>query len=131
MSEMSRSARDLAVAWIEAWKRKDMEAVADLLAPDFVHVSPFGRLEGRETYLATVEPLARRSVLELSIVDAVGEEDRAAIWFENRTPGGAIPTCDWIRIEGGRIREVRSFYDPAAVRESLTPEAQRELEGGA
>jgi ketosteroid isomerase-like protein len=46
MSEMSRSARNLAIAWIEAWKRKDMEAVADLLAPDFVHVNPFGRLEG-------------------------------------------------------------------------------------
>lgn len=61
MTEKERSA-ELAEQWIEAWTRMDMEWLRQRLAPDFVHESPFGRLEGRDSYLATVEPLARKSV---------------------------------------------------------------------
>jgi len=57
---MRERSAELAVGWIEAWIRMDMEWLRQRLAPDFVHVSPFGRLEGRESYLATVEPMALR-----------------------------------------------------------------------
>ncbi|MCB1037307.1 MAG: hypothetical protein KDD47_25985 [Acidobacteria bacterium] len=45
MTRSERSA-ELAVGWIEAWVRMDMEWLRENLAPDFVHTSPFGRLEG-------------------------------------------------------------------------------------
>lgn len=61
MTGSERSA-DLAVGWIEAWARMDMVWLRERVAPDFVPVSPFGRLEGRESYLETVEPMARKSV---------------------------------------------------------------------
>ena len=48
--------------WLEAWIKMDLEWLRQPLAPDFVHVSPLGRLEGRESHLATVEPMARKSV---------------------------------------------------------------------
>ena len=126
---MSVRSEELAVGWIEAWKRFDMEWLRSTLAPDFVHVSPFGRLEGRETYLATVEPLARKSVIDLSILDTIASGNRAAIRFENRTPGGVVESCDWVRIEGDRIQEIRSFYDTAKIRGVLSTEEQGSLDG--
>lgn len=123
-------AGELARGWIDAWTRNDLEWLRERLAPDFVHTSPFGRLEGRDHYLATVAPMAAKSVQDLRIVDVIAEGDRAAIWFENVTPRGEIPSCDWLRIEGRQIREIRSFYDSGKVREVLSPEEQEGLGGG-
>jgi len=118
----------LAAGWIEAWIRMDMEWLRQRLAPDFVHVSPFGRLEGRDHYLATVEPMARKSVMELKVKDVIASGDQAAVWFENTTPKGAVPSCDWVRVEGDHIKEIRSFYDSARIREVLSPDEQKGLD---
>ncbi len=128
---MNRSERsgELAKGWIEAWIRMDMDWLRQHLAADFVHTSPFGRLEGRDHYLETVAPMARKSVNELVISDVISDGDQAAIRFENHTPGGVVDSCDWVRVHGGRIVEIRSFYDSAAVREVLTEEDQDRLDG--
>ena len=122
------TASQLARGWIEAWIRMDMGWLRERLAADFVHTSPFGRLEGRDEYLAVIEPMARKSVRELVIRDVVAEGDRAAIWFGNRTPAGMVESCDWVRVDGDRIVEIRSFYDTAAVREVLSPDEQERLD---
>ena len=127
---MTERSAELAVGWIEAWKRFDMEWLRTNLAPDFVHVSPFGRFDDRESYLAAVEPMARKSVAELSIRQILASGDLAAIWFENRTAKGVVDSCDWVLVEGGVIKEIRSFYDSAKIREILSPEDQESLDGG-
>jgi ketosteroid isomerase-like protein len=129
MTDRKRSAELLAVGWIEAWIRMDMEWLRERLAPDFVHTSPFGRLTGRDSYLETVEPMARKSVQELEVKDVVATGNQAAVWFENRTPNGVIPSCDWVRIEDGLIKEIQSFYDSAKVREALSTDEQESLGG--
>jgi len=107
----------------------DLDWLREHLATDFVHVSPFGRLEGREHYLATVEPMARKSVRSLEIRDVVSTGDRAAIWFRNGTPEGAVESCDWLRVANDTIVEITSFYDSAAVRKVLSPSEQADLGG--
>jgi ketosteroid isomerase-like protein len=119
----------LARGWIEAWIAMDIEWLRNALAPDFVHTSPFGRLEGRDAYLEAVVPLARKSVQRLEIVHVVATGDQAAIWFENETRAGVVPSCDWVRVEDGLIKEIRSFYDTAAVRDVLTDAEQDTLDG--
>jgi ketosteroid isomerase-like protein len=126
---MTRSSAELARGWIEAWIRMDMDWLRETLAADFVHVSPFGRFDDRESYLAAVEPMARKSVAELVIREVIASGDRAAIRFENRTPRGVVESVDWVRVEDGRIREIRSFYDSAKIREVLSPEDQETLDG--
>lgn len=122
---MNESTTKLATGWIEAWIRMDMDWLRSRLAPDFVHTSPFGRLEGREYYLDNVEPMARKSVQELRIIDVIADGNKAAVWFENHTPGGVIPSCDWVRVENGMIMEIQSFYDTTKVREVLSPDEQQ------
>lgn len=125
----SEGSAELARGWIEAWARMDMDWLRQRLAPDFVHTSPFGKLEGRESYLEVVEPMARKSVMELAVREVIATGDQAAVWFQNRTPGGVVETCDWVRVEAGRIKDIRSFYDSAPVREILSPTDQEHLDG--
>ncbi len=44
---------------------------------------------------------------------------RQAVRFENRTPNGVVESCDWVRVENDEIKEIRSFYDSAMIREVL------------
>lgn len=126
---MNERSAELAVGWIEAWIRMDMEWLRQWLAPDFVHVSPFGRFDDRESYLAAVEPMARKSVVELVVKEVIASGDQAAVWFENRTPKGVVESCDWLRVENDMIKEIRSFYDTAVIREVLSPDEQQRLDG--
>lgn len=119
---MGERSGELAVGWLEAWSKYDMDWLRRRLAPDFVHVSPLGRFDGRETYLAAVEPLARETVMELSVKETVASGDVAAVRYENRTPEGVVEACDWVRVEGDSIKEIRSFYDSSGIREILDRE---------
>ena len=126
---MNERSAELAVGWIEAWIKMDLQWLRQRLAPDFVHVSPFGRFEDRESYLAAVEPLARKSVVELKVKDVIASGNQAAIRFENRTPKGVVESCDWVRIANDQIKEIRSFYDSALIREVLSSTEQESLDG--
>ena len=127
-------ARKLARGWIEAWQRMDLAWLREHLADDFVHVSPLGRLEGRDHYLATVEPMARKSVARLEIRDVVAETradgDRAAVRFVNHSAGGEIPSCDWLEVSDRRIVSVCSFYDTVALQDVLSDDDRRRLDKG-
>lgn len=101
------------------WIRMDMDWPRQILSSDCVHVSPIGRLEGRDHYLAVVEPMARRSVVELKILDVVATGNQAAVRFEIRTRNEVVESSDWVRIENHQIREIRSFYDNATNCETL------------
>ena len=89
MSNTERTA-ELARGWIEAWIRMDMEWLRKKLAPDFVHTSPFGRLEGREPYLEAVEPMARKSVVELEVKDVIASGNQAAVPTAHRGLRGVL-----------------------------------------
>ena len=118
----------LARGWIESWQRMDMDWLHEHLVDAFVHISPFGRLEGREHYLAIVEPMARKSVARLEIKKIVADAECAAVHFENHSAGGVIPSCDWVDVRDGRIVSVRSFYDTAALENVLSDDDRRRLD---
>lgn len=106
---MNRAKR-LAREWIEVWGRGDPTTLP--LAEDFVHVSPFGRIEGRGPYLDMVRPLARKNVVSLHVQDVIAEGDRACITFTMDTPNGPVACCDWVTVAEGRIASVHAYYDP-------------------
>lgn len=76
-----------------------------------MHVSPFGRLEGREEYLEVVMPLAEANVASLHIQEVIADESRACIAFSMDTPNGPVACCDWLVVADGRIMSVTSYYD--------------------
>jgi len=114
---MSESPADFARTWLRAWDTGDLSLLR--LAPDFVHTSPFGRIEGAEEYLRVVEPMSRKSVLGITVKDVIEGEGRAAITYEVETPAGTVDACHWVFVQDGRIREVHSYYDSVKNREAL------------
>jgi hypothetical protein len=73
--------------------------------------------------------MARKSVAELVVKDVIASGNQAAIRFDNRTPKGVVESCDWVRVEDSVIKEIRSFYDSATIREVLSPAEQDSLDG--
>jgi hypothetical protein len=114
---MSQSPGQIARTWLRAWDTHDLGLLR--LAPDFVHTSPFGRIEGADEYLRTVEPMSRKSVLGITVRDVIEDEGRAAITYDVETPAGVVEACDWVFVEGDLIREVRSYYDSVKNRAAL------------
>ena len=114
---MSDSPAELARTWLRAWDIGDLTLLR--LTPDFVHVSPFGRIEGAEEYLRIVEPMSRKSVKGIRVRDVIEADGRAAITYEVETPAGNMDACDWVFVEGGLIREVHSYYDSVTSRKAL------------
>ena len=102
-------AKKLAREWGEIWNSGDPATLP--LADDFVHVSPFGRIEGRERYLDIVRPMAAGNVASLTVHDVIGEGDRAAVCFSMETPNGAVACCDWVIVVDGKIQSIHSHYD--------------------
>jgi hypothetical protein len=108
---------ELARSWLRAWDTGDLSLLR--LAPQFVHTSPFGRIEGAEEYLRVVVPMAKKSVRGITVRDVIEDEGRAAITYDLETPAGRVEACDWVFVEHGRIREVNSYYDSVTNRAAL------------
>jgi len=112
--ESNNEAERLARLWISYWELGNPQALP--LAQSFVHISPFGRLEGRDHYLATVIPMSERNVTKLAIKRVLARGNEAVIWFDMHTPVGTIPVCDWVTVENGEIVKIHSFYDATTLR---------------
>ncbi len=108
------NAETLARVWIERWNERAPDLIP--LAENFTHTSPFGRVEGRQTYLDWVKPLAERNVTQLRILRTLSSSNEAVIHFEMETPKGPIQVCDWVVVRDGQITEIHSFYDATALR---------------
>lgn len=114
---MSDSPAQLARIWLRAWDIHDLSLLR--LTPDFVHTSPFGRIEGADEYLRIVEPMSRKTVRKITVRDVIEGDGRAAITYELETPAGTVEACDWVYVKDGRIREVNSYYDSVTNRAAL------------
>jgi ketosteroid isomerase-like protein len=109
---MTNEPKNIALAYIEACGRKDLDAVDALLAPDMKFVGPGSALTGAAPYLAVLQrigPVWVRSDLKKVFVD--GPEVCVIYDFVTDTPAGAVPIVEWLRIEGGRITSVTLVFD--------------------
>lgn len=99
------SNKKIAEDWFGAFQTKDISKLK--LAVDFVHISPFGEVNGRETYLNLIKesPEAFFSS-EIKIIDIFDCEDKFSIRYlvDDR------PACDCIYIENGEIKKIYSYY---------------------
>lgn len=110
----SANAERLARAWIQGWIDGRPDDIP--LSADFVHTSPFGRIEGRDLYLDKIKPASARNVTKLTIRKTLGGGDEAVIRFDMETAHGTIPCVDWVSVNGDTITRVDSYYDATSLR---------------
>jgi hypothetical protein len=109
---MTNDPRDIALAYIDACGRKDLDAVAPLLAPDIVFVGTSNTVTGATPYLEVLRRIGLVWVRsDVKKVFADGPEVCVIYDFVTDTPAGAVPIVEWLRIEAGRITSVKLFLD--------------------
>jgi hypothetical protein len=93
----------VAVAFVEAFGKRDMSAVANLLHEDVVFESPRTRLTGAPAVLAAITEFAD-AVTGVDILDAFGDDERALVYYDMHTgPFGTLRTVDHIVARNGRV----------------------------
>ena len=97
--------RKLVEDWFGAFEAKDVSMLG--LAKDFVHSSPFGEIEGRESYLKLIEDNKEAFFAnKIEVLDIIEDGEKLCARY---TVGGR-PACDFFYIEKGKIAKIYSYY---------------------
>ncbi len=104
----------LAVAYIEAVGQKRFDTVRALLHPDIEFHTPGKTMRGVNEYgaaLQSLAPILARNDVKRTVAD--GNDVCVLYDFVTDTSAGAVPSVEWITVEGGRIRTVRLLFEKA------------------
>src|SRR5436190_4954471 len=116
----------VALAYIEGCARKDFDRVAELLAPDIRFEGPGNTVTGAAPYLAVLRRIGTvwvRSDVRRVFVDG---SDVCVIYdLVTDTAAGAVPTVEWLRIDGGRVASVHLFFDRVSFKPASEEVARR------
>jgi limonene-1,2-epoxide hydrolase len=118
MSE-HRTPAEVASAFIEAFGRRDMTAIAGFLADDVAFESPRVALTGAEPVLAAMGEFAQ-VVTGVSVLAVVGDDERAMIMYDMATgPFGTLRAVDHLMVRDGRIVSDTLVFDTYDVRKAM------------
>ncbi|HEY3687659.1 MAG TPA: nuclear transport factor 2 family protein [Streptosporangiaceae bacterium] len=114
---------DIAVAFIEAFGRRDTAAVAALLADDVVFESPRATLAGADAVAAAIGGFAQ-AVTGVKIISALGDDERATVVYDMATEAyGTLRAADHVTVSGGRITSDTLVFDAGRITAPAPPEA--------
>jgi ketosteroid isomerase-like protein len=123
---MTHHSEAIALAYLDAVGKKELDRVADLVAPDIRFVGPAMTITSAQDLLAALRRIGAIHVRnEIKRVFSDGDEVCVIYDFVTDTVG-ALPTIEWMRIRDGRIRSVNLYYDQVPwirVREELAKRA--------
>lgn len=103
---------DVAVAYFDAWKAKDVGAVRPLLHDDVDFVGALGTARGAEECLAGLRGMFAMTE-RVEVVRRWVEGPDVLTWFELRTESaGPLAIVNWSHVIDGRIDRIRVTFDP-------------------
>ncbi len=107
-------ALEVANRYFDIWQNHNGEGLADVLSDDFSFVGPLDQLD-REGMLAGV-PRMGPALQEFHMHRQFENGDQVCCIYDldMATPAGklTIPMAEWMKISGGKISEIRLFFDP-------------------
>lgn len=109
---------EVAVSFVEAFGRGDMDILAGCLADDIVFESPRVRLTGSEPVLAAMSEFAQ-VVQGVDIVAALGDQEKAVVVYDMKTaPFGTIRAVDYLVIHDRKILSDTLVFDTYELRKA-------------
>ena len=107
---------DIAMAFLQAWSRRDLPALAGYLAEDVVFESPMVRLTGSGPFIEAADQFAQ-VVTGINVIAAFGDGDRAMVMYDMETgPFGTLRAVEQLDVKQGRITHDRLVFDTYEVR---------------
>lgn len=129
---MDKDRKLLALEYLGAVADKNFARLEELLAPDLKFTGPSMTRSTAADYIGALRRLSAIHVRnEPSRVFVDGDEVCLIYDFVTDTPAGALPTIEWLRFEGGRIRAINLYYDREPWKEALDEMKRRNGEAAA
>jgi hypothetical protein len=124
ISSMTASTLDLATAYLAAWQRKDVAAIAKHLDPQVHFTGPMMDVTGRDAVIASAERILPL-LLEFNVRSTLVSHDRAmfAYDFVCHQPIGTCRTAELVTFEEGLIKTIELFYDARPFEKTAGPAA--------
>lgn len=121
----SSTARDIAVAYYQAWANKDVELAMSYFADDVVCDAPAGRIVGIPAYRDFLGPFTQ-IVLETKLIAAFGNDSTAMLMYDTRTvPVTDAPGAECVTVVDGKIVYNRFIFDRLPFAEARRASAER------
>ncbi len=117
-----KSIKDLVTSWFNLWEKGAFEDLP--LSPDFRHTSPFGTIEGKETYLELVRSNRDKFLgYHFEIQDTIYEKTKAAIRYVAVQDEFRLEVSEWHYAKDDKIMEIIAYYHIGEIRD------ERKLKG--
>lgn len=105
----------VAVAFVEAFGKRDLATVTALLHDEVVFESPRTRVTGAAAVAAAIGEFAE-VVTGIDVVAAFGDDESAVVCHDMHTgPFGTLRTVDHVTVRGGRVAADTVVFDTAQV----------------
>jgi SnoaL-like protein len=109
---MSTDRRTLALEYLNAVGKQQYQKLEALLATDLTVRGPAATRTSAADFVGALKRLGAIHVrTDIKRIFADGDEVCAIYDFVTDTPAGALPTVEWLRFEGDRIRAIDLYYD--------------------
>jgi SnoaL-like domain len=111
-----QSALDVAVAYTDAWARRDLRTAAGYLAPDVAFDGPFARYESAEPLMKGLERFVTNLVPGWKQLAAVARGEQVMLMYEVYVPSGKpVRTAEHFTVRDGLIRSETLVFDSVAL----------------
>lgn len=96
--------------WFECWEKGNLEELP--IAPGFIHISPYGRIEGRDVYLRLVKDnLDKFLGHTFEIHELIGGDSVACCRYTASKDDFKLEVSEWHYMEEEQITKVIAYYD--------------------
>ncbi|HZD97879.1 MAG TPA: nuclear transport factor 2 family protein [Micromonosporaceae bacterium] len=107
----SSAAREIAIAYYDAWTSKNIDRAMSYFADDVVCDAPAGRIEGVAAYREFLGPFTE-ILLDANLIAAYGDDTTAVLVYNTKTvPVPDAPGAECLTVADGKIVYNRFIFD--------------------
>lgn len=118
MSKLDSPALQTALAYYDAWRRRDHSTAMHVVADDVVAETPFGRLEGAAA-LHQSETEFANILTGATLIASFGDQDTALLLYNTHTlPVPSVLSAKYFVIEDGEITAIKGLFDRSVFAEA-------------
>ena len=96
--------------WFKKWEQGNISQLP--ITTDFTHVSPYGRIEGKETYLKLVKDnLDKFLGHRFKIHEIIEAADKTVLRYTAIQDSFTLEVCEWHYFKDQRIQKIIAYYN--------------------
>ena len=108
---------ELVKNWFEKWRNGDYLNLP--ISKNFKHTSPFGTIDGKQTYLDLVKENEDKFLGQtFDLHDAIYEKDRACVRYTAKQGKDfSLDVSEWYYVKDNLIEEIVAYYHIGEIRD--------------